>query len=79
MVLTLNQHKSGLVEDEVLDFGGRITADEIFADNMASRGFNGSKHATVTLDHGTDPLHRRGIWFRCWYPWVGLRTVYGPA
>jgi hypothetical protein len=34
MVLTPNRHKSGLAEDEALDFGGRITADDLFADKM---------------------------------------------
>ena len=54
MVLTPNRHKGGLSEGEILDFGGRITADDLFADKMESRGYDGSKYATVTLDHGTD-------------------------
>ena len=54
MVLTPNQHKGGLSEGYVLDFGGRITADDLFADKMESRGYDGSTYATVTLDHGSD-------------------------
>ena len=67
MTLTPNQHKTGLSDDEKLEFGGRITADDLFADKMESRGFDGSKYATVTLDHGTD-------WADV-YPVANLNTI----
>ena len=34
-----------------MDFGGRITADDLFSNDHISRGFDVSKYATVMLDH----------------------------